>query len=73
MANIKDFIKQLEDTSLSFEEQQQALQMIEQSLLESKLEEEKTIEDTTNAVVEAVKVVESNLNEKFNADRKSVV
>ena len=67
MANIKDFIQQLGDTSLTFEEQQQALQMIEQSLLETKIQEEKTIEDTTNAVIDAVQLVESNLNEKFQA------
>lgn len=67
MIDIKDFILQLEDTTLSLEEQQAALAMIEQSLIENKQLQEKSLEESSTLIADAVKLVEDNLNNKFEA------
>ena len=67
MTDIKDFILQLEDTTLSLEEQQSALAMIEQSLIENKQIQEKTLEENSDLIIDAVKVVEDRLDAKFTA------
>jgi hypothetical protein len=67
MIDIKDFILQLEDTTLSLEEQQAALSMIEQSLIENKQIQEKTLEENSTLIVDAVKAVEERLNAKFTS------
>jgi hypothetical protein len=67
MTDIKDFILQLEDTTLSLEEQQAALAMIEQSLIENKQIQEKTLEENSNLIVDAVKEVEKKLENRFIA------
>jgi hypothetical protein len=67
MRDIKDFILQLEDTTLSLEEQQAALAMIEQSLIENKQIQEKTLEENSNLIVDAVKEVEKKLENRFIA------
>jgi hypothetical protein len=65
MIDIKDFILQLEDTTLSLEQQQAALAMIEQSLIENKQIQEKTLEENSNLIVDAVKEVEKKLENRF--------
>jgi hypothetical protein len=67
MTDIKDFILQLEDTTLSLEEQQAALAMIEQTLIENKQIQEKTLEENSNLIVDAVKEVEKKLENRFIA------
>jgi hypothetical protein len=67
MTDIKDFILQLEDTTLSLEEQQAALLMIEQTLIENKQIQEKTLEESSNLIVDAVRTVEEKLDAKFTA------
>jgi hypothetical protein len=67
MIDIKDFILQLEDTTLSLEEQQAALLMIEQSLIENKQIQEKTLEENSDLIVEAVRAVEEKLDAKFTS------
>lgn len=67
MIDIKDFILQLEDTTLSLEQQQAALAMIEQSLIENKQIQEKTLEENSNLIVDAVKEVEKKLENRFIA------
>jgi hypothetical protein len=69
MTDIKDFILQLEDTTLSLEEQQAALAMIEKSLIENKQIQEKTLEENSNLIVDAVKEVEKKLENRFIALR----
>lgn len=69
MTDIKDFILQLEDTTLSLEQQQAALARIEKTLIENKQIQEltDTLEENSNLVVSAVRAVEEKLDTKFTA------
>jgi hypothetical protein len=66
MANIKDFIKKISDSSVSIEEQQQALAQVEKTIVEAKAKREESIGKNVDLVISALKTIESKLESKLD-------
>jgi hypothetical protein len=65
MANIKDYIKKLEDGSLSLEEQQVAIAKIEETIKIAKQKRDEAVGQKADMVVSALKQIEDRLNLKY--------
>ncbi len=65
MPNIKEFIKKIGSESVSLEEQQQALVEIEQTIKAARQKREEEVGKNAKMVVDALKQIESRLNDKF--------
>lgn len=65
MANIKDYIKKLEDGSLSLEEQQEAIAKIEETIKIAKQKRDEAVGQKAEMVVSALKQIEDRLNRKY--------
>jgi hypothetical protein len=66
MANIKDFIKKIGDSSVSIEEQQLALAQVEKTIVEAKAKREESIGKNVDLVISALKTIESKLEAKLD-------
>jgi hypothetical protein len=65
MANIKDYIKKLEDGTLSLEEQQEAIAKIEETIKIAKQKRDEAVGQKADMVVSALKQIEDRLNSKY--------
>jgi hypothetical protein len=65
MADIKDYIKRLQNGTVSLEEQQIALGKIEETIKVAKQKRDEAVGQKADMVVEALKQIESRLNEKY--------
>jgi len=65
MADIKDYIKRLQNGTVSLEEQQIALGKIEETIKIAKQKRDEAVGQKADMVVEALKQIESRLNEKY--------
>jgi hypothetical protein len=65
MADIKDYIKRLQNGTVSLEEQQIALSKIEETIKIAKQKRDEAVGQKADMVVEALKQIESRLNEKY--------
>lgn len=65
MANIKDYIKKLEDGTLSLEEQQEAIAKIEETIKIAKQKRDEAVGQKADMVVSALKQIEDRLNLKY--------
>lgn len=66
MANIKDFIKKIDNSSVSLEEQQQALAQVEKTIMQAKAKREESIGKNVDLVISALKTIESKLEAKLD-------
>jgi hypothetical protein len=65
MADIKDYIKRLQNGTVSLEEQQIALSKIEETIKIAKQKRDEAVGQKADMVVEALKQIETRLNEKY--------
>jgi hypothetical protein len=65
MADIKDYIKRLQNGTVSLEEQQLALSKIEETIKIAKQKRDEAVGQKADMVVEALKQIETRLNEKY--------
>jgi hypothetical protein len=65
MADIKDYIKRLQNGTVSLEEQQIALGKIEETIKIAKQKRDEAVGQKADMVVEALKQIETRLNEKY--------
>ena len=65
MANIKDYIKKIQDGTVSLEEQQQALAQVEQTIVAERQKREEAIGKNVDMVIAALRTIEDRLNAKY--------
>jgi len=65
MSNLKKYIQKLQSNNVSFEEQEKALQAIEQTIKEAKQKKEEAVNKNATLIVDAFKKIEDKLNQKY--------
>ena len=72
MANIKELIQSIESTDSSFDEELDAINKMEETLVAMRQQEETAIQDNVDLIVEAIKVMENKVSAQLEI-AKSIV